>query len=102
MFTKLDKGEALNLTRRYKEAILPSFSNAKVYLFGSYAKDCARPESDIDVAVIVPKLEGDWLKLSSLLWRKTLDVDTTIEPVLIEEGHYSPLYEDIIRTGIVV
>ena len=75
---------------------------AKVYLFGSYSKGCARPDSDIDIAVVVPRVKGDYLSTAASLWRITMDVNTLIEPVLIEEVHPSPLYEDILQTGIAV
>ncbi len=88
--------------RSYKEAILPLLSNAKVYLYGSCCRNEAHKDSDIDVAVIVPKLQGDWLDTTSALWLATLHVDTSIEPVLIEESHPSPLYEDVMRNGIAV
>ena len=51
----LTREEALALVRRYKEVISPRFAVApKVMMFGSYSKGYANPDSDIDVAVIVP------------------------------------------------
>lgn len=88
--------------RSYKEAILPLLSDAKVYLYGSCSRNEARKDSDIDVAVVVPKLQGDWLDTSSSLWLATLGIDASIEPVLIEECNPSPLYETVLRSGIVV
>ncbi|MBQ6955583.1 MAG: nucleotidyltransferase domain-containing protein [Bacteroidales bacterium] len=82
---------------------MPRFDNeAKVYMFGSYSKGYARPESDIDVAVVVPSIGGNWLEWSKKLWHDTLNVSTLIEPVLLEECHPSPLYDDVMRTGIAV
>ena len=53
----MDKEQALDLVRQYKRVISPRFGNeAKVYMFGSYSKGYARPESDIDVAVVVPSI----------------------------------------------
>lgn len=98
----MDKAEALKLTREYKKAISEKFGEAKVYLYGSYNRGNARKESDIDVAVIVPRLNGDWLSLSSYLWHKVDDVSLLIEPVLMDESNPSPLYEDVIRTGTYV
>ena len=101
----LPKEFALELVRRYKEAIAPSFDPAmKVMMFGSYAKDCPNEWSDIDVAVIVPKIEGNWLEKSADLAGDVRKVSILIEPVLMEEpnGSYSPLYEDIMRTGIAI
>ena len=56
----------------------------------------SRPDSDIDIAVVVPSINGDYYSTAAHLWRITMDVNTLIEPVLIEEIHPSPLYEDIL------
>jgi hypothetical protein len=93
---------ALMIVKCYKEAILPLLANAKVYLYGSCSRNEARNDSDIDVAVVIPKLNGDWLDTTSSLWLATLNIDTSIEPVLIEECKPSPLYDDIMRNGIAV
>ena len=73
-----------------------------MYRFGSYSNGRPHPGSDIDVAVIVPKVDGDFLAESAKLWRITLDVNTLIEPILIEERNPSPLYQEILRTGTAV
>ena len=98
----MGKNEVIEIVRQYKQRVLETLGPATVYLFGSYSKGNARADSDIDVAVVVPKLEDDFLKTSSLLWSLTWDVNTSIEPVLIEESQSSPLYEDILQTGILV
>lgn len=98
----MDKEQALNLVKQYKQVISGILSSPKVFLYGSYSKGTATKESDIDVAVIVPSLGSDWLKLSGKLWYATLSVSTLIEPVLLEEGDTSPLYSDIMKTGVAV
>lgn len=101
----LTREEAIGLVRDYKRVIAPRFNTEpKVYLYGSYSKGYPNPWSDIDVAVIVPKIEGDWLEKSADLAGDVRKVSVLIEPILMEEpnGSYSPLYEDIIRTGIAV
>ena len=98
----MDKRQVIRIVKRYKEAVSAKFGPVTVYLFGSYSKGNARPDSDIDVVVIVPEVQGDFLKESARLWRITLEVNTLIEPVLIESSHPSPLYEDILHTGIKV
>lgn len=40
---------------------------ATVYLFGSYSKGCARPDSDIDIAVVVPSINGDYYSTAAHL-----------------------------------
>ena len=98
----MDREHALNIDRSYKEAILPLLSNAKVYLYGSCSRNEAHKNSDIDVAVVIPKLKGDWLDTTSSLWLATIDIDTSIEPILLEECNPSPLFDDVVRNGIVV
>ena len=97
------RDEALSLVRDYKRVITPRFSTEpKVYMYGSYTKGYPKPESDIDVAVIAPRVEGDWLTLSTDLWVDVDKVNILIEPVLLEEGQQSPLYDDVMRTGVAV
>lgn len=98
----MDREHALNIARSYKEAILPLLSNAKVYLYGSCSRNEAHKNSDIDVAVVIPRLKGDWLDTTSSLWLATIDIDTSIEPILLEECNPSPLFDDVVRNGIVV
>ena len=97
----MDKREAIELVKKYKELVSKHLHIKSVYLFGSYSKGEYTEESDIDVAVIVPKeQEETWWEDSSLLWRLTWNVDTTIEPVLMYEDSNTPLYYDVMKTGI--
>lgn len=98
----MGKNDVIETVRRYKEQVLSVMGPASVYLYGSYSKGTAHEGSDIDVAVVVPKVEGDFLKMSSLLWSLTWDINTLIEPVLLEERNRSPLYDDVIATGIAI
>lgn len=99
----LTKDEALKLVKDYKHVISERFpKEPKVYMYGSYSKGYPKPESDIDVAIIVPSVEGDWLTVSTDLWMDVDKVNSLIEPVLLEEGKHSPLYDDIMRTGVAV
>jgi predicted nucleotidyltransferase len=74
----------------------------KVMMFGSYSKGYANPDSDIDVAVIVPTYGGSKFELSKKLWRDVREVSFLIEPVLMAEDRQSPLYHDVMRTGVAV
>ena len=72
-------------------------------MFGSYAKGKARPWSDIDVAVIVPKVDEDkWLDTSVRLGMDVDSVSLLIEPVLMERGEDTMLYREVMHTGITV
>lgn len=100
----LTRDEALQLVRKYKQVISPRFNGqAKVMMFGSYSKGNPNKWSDIDVAVIVPKVDNDkWFETSVALGMDVDKVSMLIEPVLMSEDHWSPLYDDVMRTGVAV
>ena len=101
--TTLSRNEALSLVRRYKQIIAQRFEEEpRVIMFGSYSKGYANPDSDIDVAVIVPTYGDCKFEISKGLWRDTREVSFLIEPVLLAEDRWSPLYDDVIQTGIAV
>ena len=95
---------ALELVRRYKAVIAPIFDPAmKVMLFGSYAKGHPHEWSDIDVAVIVPKVDKNkWMDTAISLNRATDTISCYIEPILLENGEDSPIYREVMRTGVAV
>ena len=98
----LTRDEALALVRRYKEIIRPRFDvEPKVLMFGSYSKGY-NPDSDIDVAVIVPTYGDRKFEISKNLWRDVDKVSFLIEPVLMAEDRKSPLYDDVMQTGVPV
>lgn len=100
----LPKEFALELVRRYKAVIAPIFDPAmKVMLFGSYAKGHPHEWSDIDVAVIVPKVDKEkWMDTAISLNRATDTISCYIEPILLENGEDSPIYREVMRTGVAV
>lgn len=101
--TVLTQERVLDIVREYKKIIASRFSRMpKVFLYGSYSKGYANPDSDIDVAVIVSDFEGDWLEQSTNISLDAIKLNVLIEPVLMEENEPSPLYRDIMRTGIAV
>ena len=88
--------------RRYKQVIRPRYKNEpKVIMYGSYAKGYANPDSDIDVAVIVPgsEITDPWEQWADIAG-DVRKVSTLIEPVLMEEQEDSMLYREVMRTGI--
>lgn len=100
----LSRDEAIGIVQEYKRIIRPHYQvEPKVYMYGSYAKGYANPDSDIDVAVIVPETEitNHW-EQSADLWCDVRKVNVLIEPVLLEDHEDSMLYREVMRTGIVV
>jgi uncharacterized protein len=85
----MDKREAINKVKEYRLLLKNYFPLEKVYLFGSYAKNTNRADSDIDVAIVVSHIEGDYFSIHPLLWKLRRQIDDRIEPVLIERDNDS-------------
>ena len=99
----LSLDEAISLVKRYKQVIAPRFEEEpRVMMFGSYSKGYANPDSDIDVAVIVPSYGDRKFEISKGRWRDTREVSFLLEPVLMSEDCWSPLYDDVMQTGIAI
>ena len=97
----MDKNEAINKVKQYKLLLKKYFNLDAVYLFGSYARDNFREDSDIDVAVIVSNISGDFFSVNPLLWKLRRQVDDRIEPILIDSNNdRSGFLEEIKRNGI--
>jgi len=70
-------------------------------LFGSHAKGLAGKDSDMDVAVIVDDLQGDYFSTRPLLWRLRRQIDDRIEPIILERQHdESGFLSEIEKYGI--
>ncbi|MFA4852317.1 MAG: nucleotidyltransferase domain-containing protein [Bacteroidales bacterium] len=100
----MDKGiniainQYLSLIRKNHKGI------EKAILFGSYAKNNERQDSDIDIALIFDKLnDDDKFDLQVQLMLLASQVDTRIEPHPISKKDFNsnnPFVIEIKRTGV--
>ena len=97
----MDKGEAISIVKQYSSLLKEYLKIEKIYLYGSYAMNTYREDSDIDVAIVVNKIEGDYFSIHPLLWKLRRRIDHRIEPILIELGSdESGFLSEIQKTGI--
>jgi len=97
----VDKEEVINKVRQYRSLLNDYFQIENIYLFGSYAKDSFREDSDIDVAIVVNEIPGDFFSVNPLLWKLRRQVDDRIEPILIDRNQdRSGFLDEIKRNGI--
>jgi uncharacterized protein len=97
----MDKNEAIKLVKAYKRLLKEYLPLEKVYLFGSYAKETNREDSDIDVAIVVKRIDADFFLVTPLLWKLRRQIDNRIEPVLIERDFdEAGFLEEIRKSGI--
>jgi len=96
-------GAVLKTVRQYASAVIKELAPDAIVLYGSYAKDNARDDSDIDVAIIFDGFTGDWLKTSARLWHLTEDISFDIEPILLDKARdKSGFVRYIMKTGQVI
>lgn len=98
----MDKNEAIKKLIDYRAELLNHINLKKMYMFGSYSRNEQRQYSDIDVAIVVDKIQGDYLKYLSMIWRLGSKFDSLIEPVVFEENQNDPsgFFETIVKTGL--
>ena len=96
----MDKSSAIRTAQKYAQVVANELNPSAILLYGSYSKNTARNDSDIDVAVVFDDFSGDWLETSSKLWRLRRDISDDIEPILLDRSHDpSGFVADIFATG---
>ena len=99
----MDKKEIDRKLKKYISLVKKEYSPRKIVLYGSYSRGNYNENSDIDVAVIVDKIEGDFLELEFQLFKLRRNIDDRIEPVLLEENNdKSGFLESILEYGKVI
>lgn len=99
----MDKKQAIEVAKKYSKLVSERFAPKKIFLYGSYAGDNWHKDSDIDIAVVVESIDGDYLEMASVLYRLRRDIDDRIEPVILEEKEDpSGFLGEILKNSIVV
>lgn len=96
----MDKEQAIEIAKRYKRLVEEHLPVKALYLYGSFSKGNYTKDSDIDIAVVVDKLNNDYFADTPLLWSLKRKISNLIEPVLLTEDKNNPLFTDIIYSGI--
>ena len=99
----MDKKTAIQQVKKYSTIVRQHFPVKWIILFGSFANETFREDSDIDVAVIVERIDFDFLEAAAKLCYLRNDLEDRIEPVLFEEGNDpSGFLAEVMRTGEVI
>jgi uncharacterized protein len=92
----------IETAKKYIQQIPSSMDLKKAYLFGSYAKGVERDDSDIDIAVVIGKMD-DFFSIQMQLMRLRRKIDLRIEPHPIWDKDFNiqnPFAYEIQQTGI--
>lgn len=99
----MDQEKVLNIAKKYASAVREVVEASAIFLYGSCAKGTATADSDIDIAVVVEEIPGDYLNIMAMLWKLTRSIDHAIEPVLLTTADdASGFFRTVQRTGIAV
>jgi len=102
----MGKGQAIRIIKEFINALKREGINIdRVILFGSYAKGHARPESDIDIAIISKDFGKDRVEEGMTLFRIAGKIDPRLEPIpfstkVFENDTWVPLIYEIRQKGI--
>lgn len=98
--------DAINIVRQY----VKNLNNAgivilKTFIYGSYARNQATENSDIDVLLVSEAFDTDDDYILSKPWSLKLRPDYRIEPIAVgakrfETGNVSPILEVVRKEGI--
>ena len=81
----MDKAKARELVEQYANIVVSNMVVNKIILYGSYARGDYRKDSDIDVAVVVPRssISKNIIDDMAKLFKIRRNISTDIEPVLL-------------------
>ena len=99
----MDKKYALKIIDTYiKRLLLNKINIHSAYLFGSYAKEQNKKDSDIDLAIILYKITNQFDTEIKMMTLRKKD-ETIIEPHVFEKRDFNrknPFIYEIINSGI--
>jgi uncharacterized protein len=99
----MDHGAVVEQVTRYAQAVAVEYPTVRlVVLFGSHVNGHATAESDIDVAVVVDDIPGDYLSLAAHLCTLRNGIDPLIEPHLLPRDSTDGFLAEVLRTGEVI
>jgi len=100
----MDRSNALEIARRYADAVKEKFDHEGIFLFGSYAKGTPNKDSDIDIAVVL-KDYVNTMEVQLELMRLRRKIDSRIEPHPFREIEFNtsnPLASEVIMYGQII
>ena len=101
----MDQEKVRQLVKEYSKLVVANMIVNKIILYGSYARGNARKDSDIDVAVVVPRssISKDIIEDMAKLFKLRRNISTDIEPILLIDGEdTSGFLDDILEYGEIV
>ncbi|MCP5102785.1 MAG: hypothetical protein GY950_05385 [bacterium] len=80
----MEKQELFDKVERFAGLAKKELPVKKILLFGAWLEGLAKENHEIEVAVVVDKVEDDYLEVQMKLEQLGYSVDSRIEPILFE------------------
>jgi len=101
----MDQKSAIEIVKRYLDYLkINKIDVQKAYIFGSYAKNKYRDDSDIDIAVILNNMSNSFLMQVELM-KLSRKIDNRLEPHPFDATDFNasnPFVYEILKNGISV
>ena len=103
-----------NLIEQYVEAVKKIYGShiRQIILYGSYAREDFRPDSDVDIMILLDmsdlELKAYAQQLSYMTYDFNMDNDLDIKPIAKSETHFKkwivnyPFYSNVHKEGVVL
>jgi len=100
----MDKRTNQTISKYIASVAYQNANLVRAYLFGSYAKQTDRTDSDIDIALVIDKLNDEEkfnLQVQLMLLASNFDIRIEPHPISLSDfNSENPFAEEIKRTGI--
>jgi predicted nucleotidyltransferase len=98
----------LESLREFADTIRDRYPGSMIFAFGSHARGSASQESDLDVCVVLPRMESkDRIAVSDIAWETGLKHDLHLSTVVISQKDFehgplsvSPFIQAIRSEGV--
>jgi len=99
------------ILQRIKKSVITAAPNAKLVLFGSYARGTNTDGSDIDLLILLDSERISWpeeKRITYPLYDIEFETGTVISPVVLSKKDWeskhkiTPFYKNVARDGIVL
>jgi len=102
----IERDSVMKIVERYIEELEKNqIFISEAFIFGSHAKGRAKPESDIDLALISDSFTGDRFEDRRRIIPLRRKIDSRIEPIPFKPEDFNnggTMAEEIKKTGVVV
>ena len=100
----MDKGEAIEVAKKYLELLKTRYDIQSALLFGSYAKGTYHDDSDIDIAIVLKQVT-DIIDTQIEFMKLRRKIDLRIEPHPFNANDFSinnPVVSEILKCGVTI